>query len=167
MRSALRDSRTSVRDVRTERCRSGEVSTTENRRGKSLRVRVDGSWRYASWRLERARSRASAFVDERARRAFGRFLQRAERRAATPGVARRAMKEPASEQKRPLRIAAAADVHCRDESGDALRSLVARMAEAADVLCLCGDLTDHGRASEAKVLASALATAAPKAVLGV
>jgi Icc-related predicted phosphoesterase len=77
------------------------------------------------------------------------------------------MREPASEQAAMLRVAAAADVHCRDESGEVLRSLLTRMAEAADVLCLCGDLTDHGRASEAQVLASALATAAPKPVIGV
>jgi Icc-related predicted phosphoesterase len=41
------------------------------------------------------------------------------------------------------------------------------MAAAADVLCLCGDLTDHGRVSEAEVLAAALAKSAPRPVLGV
>jgi Icc-related predicted phosphoesterase len=68
---------------------------------------------------------------------------------------------------RVLRIAAAADLHCRVESGDVLRALLCRMAEAADVLCLCGDLTDHGRPAEAEVLARALAATAPKPVLGV
>lgn len=66
-----------------------------------------------------------------------------------------------------LKIAAAADLHCREESGDALRALLGRMAAAADVLCLCGDLTDHGRPAEAEVLGAALAAAAPKPVLGV
>jgi Icc-related predicted phosphoesterase len=66
-----------------------------------------------------------------------------------------------------LTIAAAADIHCREDTGEGLRSLLSRMAETADVLCLCGDLTDHGRPAEAERLGTALATAAPKPVLGV
>jgi Icc-related predicted phosphoesterase len=62
----------------------------------------------------------------------------------------------------PLRVAAAADLHCREDSGDALRPLVARMAATADVLCLCGDLTHYGRVSEAEVLAKILKEEAPR-----
>jgi Icc-related predicted phosphoesterase len=67
----------------------------------------------------------------------------------------------------PLRIAAAADLHCHEESAEVLRPLLARMADSADVLCLCGDLTHHGRLSEAQVLASLLKEIGAKPMLGV
>jgi Icc-related predicted phosphoesterase len=66
----------------------------------------------------------------------------------------------------PLRVAAAADLHCHEDSGDLLRPLIARMASSADVLCFCGDLTHYGRVSEAEVLARLLADVT-KPMLGV
>jgi Icc-related predicted phosphoesterase len=68
-----------------------------------------------------------------------------------------------------LRIAAVGDLHCRVDSRGFFRKLVdAVNAEEADVLVLCGDLTDHGLPEEAQILAEALASVrAPKiGVLG-
>lgn len=52
-----------------------------------------------------------------------------------------------------IRIAAASDIHCTRTSRGALAPLLSAMAAAADVLVICGDLTDHGHVDEAKVLA--------------
>ena len=68
-----------------------------------------------------------------------------------------------------VRVAAVGDVHCKETSRGALRPLFERVAETADVLVLCGDLTDHGLPAEAQVLVHEL-TASVKlptlAVLG-
>lgn len=57
-----------------------------------------------------------------------------------------------------LRIAAVGDLHYpRLIAGEALQLLFRQVAEAADVLVLCGDLTDYGRPDEARGLAKALA----------
>ena len=45
-----------------------------------------------------------------------------------------------------VRVAAVGDLHCGKESQGALQPLFARATEAADVLVLCGDLTDYGLA---------------------
>src|ERR687894_224464 len=58
-----------------------------------------------------------------------------------------------------VRVAAAGDLHARETSRDALRPLLARIAEAADVLVLCGDLTDHGLPGEAHTLVRELSSA--------
>jgi Icc-related predicted phosphoesterase len=67
-----------------------------------------------------------------------------------------------------LRIAAAADLHCTKTSVGQLSPLLARMTEGADILLLCGDLTDFGLPEEAQVLVRELiAVKAPiLAVLG-
>jgi Icc-related predicted phosphoesterase len=52
-----------------------------------------------------------------------------------------------------LRIAAVADIHVKKTSQGAMQPLFAAATEAADVLLLCGDLTDYGTVDEAKVLA--------------
>ena len=67
-----------------------------------------------------------------------------------------------------LRIAAVGDLHCSRTSTGAFQALFARVAESADVLAMCGDLTDRGQAEEARVLAKELhALKIPKvAVLG-
>lgn len=52
-----------------------------------------------------------------------------------------------------LRIAAVADIHVKKTSQGAFVPLFAEVTEAADVLLLCGDLTDYGTVEEAKVLA--------------
>lgn len=55
-----------------------------------------------------------------------------------------------------LRIAAAGDVHYTRNSQGALRRLFVDLAEHADVLLLCGDLTDTGHPDEARALAGDL-----------
>jgi len=56
-----------------------------------------------------------------------------------------------------VRVAAAADLHCTRTSQGAFQLLFARIAEAADILLLAGDLTDYGLPEEATVLAKELA----------
>jgi Icc-related predicted phosphoesterase len=69
---------------------------------------------------------------------------------------------------RSIRVAAVGDLHCTKTSEGAFQPLFAKIAESADVVALCGDLTDYGTADEARVLARELATVKlPKlAVLG-
>jgi Icc-related predicted phosphoesterase len=55
-----------------------------------------------------------------------------------------------------VRVAAVGDVHCSEATAPALKSLFEQIARAADVLLLCGDLTDHGLPEEAKLLAVTL-----------
>jgi Icc-related predicted phosphoesterase len=67
-----------------------------------------------------------------------------------------------------VRVAAVGDLHCRRSSPGSFQTLFSRIAESADVLALCGDLTDRGLADEARILAKELQTVKiPKlAVLG-
>jgi Icc-related predicted phosphoesterase len=58
-----------------------------------------------------------------------------------------------------VRIAAVGDIHYSKTAQGSLSSLFAQAAETADVLVLCGDLTDYGLAEEARVLAKDLAPA--------
>jgi Icc-related predicted phosphoesterase len=67
-----------------------------------------------------------------------------------------------------MRIAALGDLHIGDAVPEALRRVFTEVNDRADVLVLCGDLTDHGAVREAELLAEALAACRlPKiAVLG-
>jgi Icc-related predicted phosphoesterase len=56
-----------------------------------------------------------------------------------------------------VRIAAVSDLHCTRTSQGAFQPLFHRVAGEADLLLLCGDLTDHGLPEEARVLAGELA----------
>ena len=56
-----------------------------------------------------------------------------------------------------VRIAAIADLHYTSEQKASLVPIVLGMAEAADILLICGDLTHHGLADEAAELAKDLA----------
>lgn len=56
----------------------------------------------------------------------------------------------------PTRLAAAGDLHYTVGSRGALRRLFGDLHPRADVLLLCGDLTDNGQPEEAKVLADDL-----------
>ncbi|GAC1356973.1 MAG: metallophosphoesterase [Polyangiales bacterium] len=56
-----------------------------------------------------------------------------------------------------LRIAAAADLHCTKGSVGKLQPHFAQVRDHADVLLLCGDLTDYGTVEEAHVLVNELA----------
>ena len=55
-----------------------------------------------------------------------------------------------------VRIAAVGDVHVGLSSQGALRPALEHVHEQADVLLLAGDLTNHGEAAEARVLAAEL-----------
>lgn len=57
------------------------------------------------------------------------------------------------------RIAAVGDLHCTRGSRGALQDLFVRASSEADVICLCGDLTDYGLVEEAEILADELASA--------
>jgi Icc-related predicted phosphoesterase len=57
-----------------------------------------------------------------------------------------------------VRVAAIGDLHCTKTSQGAFQSLFAKIAEAADVLLIAGDLTDYGLPEEARVLARELAS---------
>jgi len=55
--------------------------------------------------------------------------------------------------KETLRIAAIADLHIKKTGQASLQPLFTAVSEQADVLLLCGDLTDYGQVEEAKILA--------------
>jgi Icc-related predicted phosphoesterase len=62
-----------------------------------------------------------------------------------------------SEEK--MRIAAVGDLHYTKDSAGSLRTFFQQAAQSADVLLLCGDLTDYGLPEEAHILAEDLAVA--------
>ena len=66
-----------------------------------------------------------------------------------------------------MRVAAVGDVHCRKTSQGVFQPLFGAMAAAADVLVLCGDLTDYGLAEEARVLVKELGAAKTTPVVAV
>jgi Icc-related predicted phosphoesterase len=57
-----------------------------------------------------------------------------------------------------IRLAAVGDLHCREDQHGRFRQLVKQINAEADVLLLCGDLTDRGMVEEAKVLAEELSS---------
>lgn len=63
-----------------------------------------------------------------------------------------------TQQARPLRIAATSDVHVGKTSQGALQGMFAQASDVADVLVICGDLTDYGLPEEARILARELAS---------
>lgn len=69
-----------------------------------------------------------------------------------------------------IRIAAVGDLHCTKAGAGKFQSLFSQAAEVADMLLLCGDLTDYGLPEEAEILAAELSVAAARipivAVLG-
>lgn len=66
-----------------------------------------------------------------------------------------------------VRLAAVGDIHCTKTSQGALQPLFSQISESADVLLLCGDLTDYGLPEEAHVLAKELTTAVKIPVVAV
>jgi uncharacterized protein len=57
-----------------------------------------------------------------------------------------------------VKIAAVADLHCRNAEMDKIRAVLGDIQDHADVLVIAGDLTDNGRISEAEELAKELET---------
>jgi Icc-related predicted phosphoesterase len=66
-----------------------------------------------------------------------------------------------------VRIAAVGDLHCSKASAGTLRPLFVQAAERADVLLICGDLTDYGLAEEAQVLVKELPSGANTPIIAV
>jgi Icc-related predicted phosphoesterase len=66
-----------------------------------------------------------------------------------------------------VRVAAVGDLHCTKASQGALQPLFAAASANADVLFLCGDLTDYGLPEEARVLARELGAALRVPAVGV
>jgi len=58
-----------------------------------------------------------------------------------------------------IRIAAIADLHCTVASQGNFQGLFLQMAQNADVILICGDLTDYGLPEEAQILVKELAPA--------
>src|SRR4051794_24365264 len=58
-----------------------------------------------------------------------------------------------------LRIAAVADIHVKKSSAGGFQPLFAQATQSADVLLLCGDLTDYGTVEEGKILAREITSA--------
>jgi Icc-related predicted phosphoesterase len=69
--------------------------------------------------------------------------------------------------KETVRVAAVADIHFAKTNESALQVVLAQVNEAADVLLLCGDLTDYGHVEEAQLLAKQLAAAVRVPVVAV
>jgi Icc-related predicted phosphoesterase len=65
-----------------------------------------------------------------------------------------------------VRVAALGDIHVTEQSPDRYRQLFAAITREADVLVLCGDLTNRGLPNEAEILADLL-RAVPMPVLAV
>lgn len=61
-----------------------------------------------------------------------------------------------SEQNGAVRVACLADIHCGRGSQGKLQPIFAQAQAQADVMVICGDLTDYGLAEEAKILAGEL-----------
>ncbi|WP_162425687.1 metallophosphoesterase family protein [Pontibacter pudoricolor] len=59
-------------------------------------------------------------------------------------------------KKKKIRVAAVGDIHVRDTDKGKWIEFFKDVSANADVLLICGDLTDHGRASEAEILAEEL-----------
>jgi Icc-related predicted phosphoesterase len=66
-----------------------------------------------------------------------------------------------------MKVATVSDLHCKKTSRGAFEPLFAAMRAAADVLVLCGDLTDYGLPEEARVLVKELGAAKGVPVVGV
>ena len=61
-----------------------------------------------------------------------------------------------ADRRQPVKIAGLGDLHVAETSAGAWRELFAEISECADVLALCGDLTNLGAAREAEILADEL-----------
>lgn len=62
-----------------------------------------------------------------------------------------ASSEPASQ----LRVAASGDIHCHEANRERITAAFTKLDETADLVLLAGDLTNHGLAQEAEILAAA------------
>jgi Icc-related predicted phosphoesterase len=65
--------------------------------------------------------------------------------------------DPVGSPPKSLRVAAVGDLHVGEDHQHPYRDLFGRISREADVLLLCGDLTNFGKTKEAEVLAADLA----------
>ena len=74
----------------------------------------------------------------------------------------------ATTEARPLTLAAIGDLHVTEDAQHRYRDMFAEISQKADILALCGDLTNFGKTKEAEVLAEDLraCTIPTVAVLG-
>lgn len=70
-------------------------------------------------------------------------------------------------EKQVVRLAAVGDLHVKKTSQGALQPLLAPVNDRADVLLLCGDLTDYGLPEEAAILAKELTSVVRIPILAV
>lgn len=66
-----------------------------------------------------------------------------------------------------VRLAAVADIHCSKTSQGSLQGFFGEIANSADVLLICGDLTAYGLPEEARILAKELTAAAKIPIVAV
>jgi Icc-related predicted phosphoesterase len=66
-----------------------------------------------------------------------------------------------------VRVAAIGDVHCSQGCRGALQPVLSQVATSADVLALCGDLTNHGLPDEAHALVHELSSLGPIPIVAV
>src|SRR5262245_53557145 len=66
-----------------------------------------------------------------------------------------------------LRVAATGDLHCNKNSRGTIRPLFENADTFADILVLCGDLTDYGLPDEARLLVDELAIVAKMPIVAV
>ncbi|HEV2722733.1 MAG TPA: metallophosphoesterase [Thermoanaerobaculia bacterium] len=70
-------------------------------------------------------------------------------------------------EKETLRIAAVADIHVKKTGQGSMHALFEAATQQADVLLLCGDLTDYGAIEEGKVLAKEITSSLRIPAIGV
>jgi Icc-related predicted phosphoesterase len=70
-------------------------------------------------------------------------------------------------EKQVVRLAAVGDLHIKKTSQGALQPLLTPVNDQADVLLLCGDLTDYGLPEEATILAKELTAVVRIPIIGV
>lgn len=70
-------------------------------------------------------------------------------------------------KERIVKVAAVGDIHCNECHRDVVHSLLAHITETADILLLCGDLTDTGLIEEAHILAREITKTVKIPVVGV
>ncbi|HEX8938097.1 MAG TPA: metallophosphoesterase [Sphingomicrobium sp.] len=61
-------------------------------------------------------------------------------------------------ESRPLRVAAIGDLHVQEDSAAPYREMFGEVPNHADVILLCGDLTNFGKTKEAEILAEDIRT---------
>jgi Icc-related predicted phosphoesterase len=70
-------------------------------------------------------------------------------------------------EKETLRIAGVADLHVKKTATGTFQAMFSKVSEQADVLLLCGDLTDYGGVEEAKVLAKEITSSLRIPAIGI